>query len=274
MNQLACPKCQLPLNIVGNSYKCQSNHTYDISKSKYINLLLNPDKNTNNPGDNKDSLTCRKNFLNNGYYNIISETLNQYIKNLHLDKANILDLGCGEGFYLSRLKEEIKQNNYEYYGLDISKIAIDMATKYTKDINWLVANSKNIPLLDNSIDLILALFTVVNHKELNRILNDNGYIIHVTANPYHLVELKSLIYDKIIVKSDTYLKLPFTIKDSFDLKRTISINNKEDCLNLLKMTPHYYHIKKENRYILDTIDKLDVTIDIKFTIYIKPYIDI
>ena len=33
-------------------------------------------------------------------------------------------------------------------------------------------------------------------------------------------------------------------------------------LNLLKMTPHYYHIKKEKRYVLDTLDEFDITIDL------------
>ena len=33
------------------------------------------------------------------------------------------------------------------------------------------------------------------------------------------------------------------------------------------MTPHYYHIKKEKRSVLDTLQGLDITIDIKVTVY-------
>ena len=72
-----------------------------------------------------------------------------------------------------------------------------MATRYTKDIYWIVGNSKNIPIDDHSLDVITALFTVVNAQEIERCLKKNGYIIHVTANPYHLVEFKELIYDEI-----------------------------------------------------------------------------
>ena len=64
MQKLACPKCHEPLHLEGNSYYCPNRHTYDLAKRKYLNLLLNPDKNSNNPGDNKDSLNCRKAFLN------------------------------------------------------------------------------------------------------------------------------------------------------------------------------------------------------------------
>ena len=37
----------------------------------------------------------------------------------------------------------------------------------------------------------------------------------------------------------------------------------EDAVNLLKMTPHYYHNKKERRGIIDTLPSLDVTIDLR-----------
>ena len=110
-----------------------------------------------------------------------------------------------------------------------------MATKYTKDVYWLVGNSKNLPIVDHSLDFITALFTVVNQDELKRTLKKGGYIIHVTANPNHLIEIKELIYDEIKVKSDKYIRLEF---------ETI-----------------------ERRGVLDELERLDITIDIKITIY-------
>lgn len=266
MHKLACPKCHQALEQVGNSYKCINNHCYDIAKSKYLNLLLNPDKATNNPGDSKESLVARKAFLTKGYYDIILNSVIDYIKKYQQgDQLEILDLGCGEGYYTNGIKNSFV--NCNIYGLDISKEAINMATKYTKNIYWLVGNSKNIPILDHSLDFISALFTVVNQDELKRTLKPGGYIIHVTANSNHLIEIKELIYDEIKVKSDKYIRLDFKTVESFDLVKTIAIDNREDALNLLKMTPHFYHIKKERRNVLDTLEKLDVTIDVKITIY-------
>lgn len=60
MSELACPKCHQPLIRAGRTYKCENNHNYDIAKRGYINLLLNPDKRHNNPGDSKESLIARK----------------------------------------------------------------------------------------------------------------------------------------------------------------------------------------------------------------------
>ena len=268
MHKLACPKCHQPLLLDEKTYYCSANHRYDIAKSQYINLLLNPDKSTNNPGDNKESLLCRKAHLNQGYYDVILNEVIDYIKQNNHKDMHILDLGCGEGYYTYRMKQEL-DNDCTIYGLDISKDGIHMASKYTKDIYWIVGNSKNIPIVDHSLDVITALFTVVNSDEIKRCLKEDGYMIHVTANNKHLIEFKELIYDEVKIKSDEFIRQPFEVIKSYDFKKTIHLKNKEDTLNLLKMTPHYYHIKKERRYILDTLNDFNVTIDIKITIY-KP----
>lgn len=268
MHCLACPKCHEPLILKDKSYYCKNGHTYDLAKSKYLNLLLNPDKSTNNPGDSKESLVARNLFLNQGYYDILSDHLIDLVKKYSHSQNQILDLGCGEGYYLQRLKAKLDQPKNTYYGIDISKEAIHMATRYTKEIYWLVGNSKNIPLLDHSLDIVVCMFTVVNHDELARVLKPGGKIIHVTANnPNHLIEIKHLIYDEVFTKPDTFIRLPFDVAESFDIKKTIQIASHEDCLNLLKMTPHYYHIKKEKREKLDNMAAMDITIDVKFTVY-------
>lgn len=268
MHKLICPKCHQSMIKKDNSYLCPNNHCYDIAKSKYINLLLNPDKATTNPGDSKESLLARKAYLNKGYYDGIARCVINTIKEYQSTNLQILDLGCGEGYYTNKVKEALGSSN-TYYGLDISKEAMNMATRYTNDIYWLVGNSKNIPLDNQSMDFILALFTVVNQEELTRVLKEDGYIIHVTANPNHLVEIKELIYDEIKVKSDKYIRLDFPVTKSFNFIQEVHINNREDALHLLMMTPHYYHIKKERRSVLDTLQSLTITIDIKISVYQK-----
>ena len=263
MYKLACPKCHEPLIQENKSYLCQNRHCYDIAKSQYINLLLNPDKSSNQPGDNKESLLCRQQFLQQGYYDVI---LNEVIKEIDAHShEHILDLGCGEGYYTSHIKKAFPDSLM--YGLDISKVGIQMATKYTKDICWIVGNSKNIPILDHSLDIITGLFTVINEEEIKRCLSKNGHFIHVTANPHHLIEFKKLIYDEIKVKSDEHIRLSLPVEKSYDFVKKIHLRNRVDTLNLLKMTPHYYHIKKEKRSVLDQLNEFDVTIDIRITVY-------
>ena len=174
-----------------------------------MNLLLNPDKASNNPGDSKESLIARKAYLDKGYYDpILFEVVNEIKKKE--GPLNILDLGCGEGYYTYRMKQILGDEN-TYCGLDISKLAVRMATQYDKSIHWIVGNSKNIPVLDHSMDVITAMFTVVNQEELARCIKEDGYIIHVTANRDHLIEIKHLIYDEVKTKSDKYIRLPFNV---------------------------------------------------------------
>ncbi|MEG0592648.1 MAG: SAM-dependent methyltransferase, partial [Coprobacillus sp.] len=105
MHKLACPKCHQQLVLDNNTYRCENNHCFDLSKTKYINLLLNPDKACNLPGDNKESLLCRKEHLNQGYYDVILKEVVNYIKQHSHPDMHILDLGCGEGYYTYRIKE-------------------------------------------------------------------------------------------------------------------------------------------------------------------------
>ena len=40
VSNMLCPKCRLPLTKLDRTYKCSNNHSYDISKYGYVNLLL------------------------------------------------------------------------------------------------------------------------------------------------------------------------------------------------------------------------------------------
>ena len=265
---LICPICKNSLNKSENTYKCISNHSYDISKNGYVNLLLNFDKNSLVPGDTKESLQARNKFMKKEYYkkilDSIIETINKYNQETNV---NILDIGCGEGYYTSGIKNTI--NNSYVYGFDISKDAISLATKYTRDILWFVANSKNIPIKTNSIDFILSWFSFVTEKEIERVLKDNGYIISVVAGKNHLSELKQMIYNDIKEKDEKNTLLNFELIETKNMTYKINFNNNEDIINLFKMTPHYYRTNKDKKDIFNNINNLEVTIDININIYKK-----
>jgi len=103
---LKCPVCNMCLLKHEKQYICLNNHTYDIASKGYINLLLANQKNTKEPGDSKEMMEGRRDFLNSGYYQTFSEKLNQVIiSNISGDSVNILDAGCGEGYFFNILIE-------------------------------------------------------------------------------------------------------------------------------------------------------------------------
>lgn len=66
-----------------------------------------------------------------------------------------------------------------------------MATDYLKTGNiYFVADINNIPLSNNSIDIILNFLSPYNTLEVNRVLKDNGYIIKIVPGNDYLKELR------------------------------------------------------------------------------------
>lgn len=54
IKHLVCPVCHKPLLEREKSLTCENSHSFDIAGKGYVNLLLSQDKNSKDPGDNKD----------------------------------------------------------------------------------------------------------------------------------------------------------------------------------------------------------------------------
>lgn len=255
-NYIICPKCKEKLVKVNNSYKCINNHSFDISKEGYVNLLLSK----TNAGDNNILIKSRHNFLCNGYYEPLAFKLKELINDFAPN--TLLDAGCGTGYYASILKNSIPN----IIGCDISKDAIKLASKKNKDIQYIVASNQSIPVKDCSVDIILNIFAPYFEEEFNRILN-NGYLIIVHTGPKHLWELKQLIYNK------PYLNK----KEIYDLKHFSLIKEEEICYQvnipqndlhlLFSMTPYYYKTKKEDISKINSVESLNTTINFTISIF-------
>src|SRR5882724_7875626 len=98
---LACPFCQGALEEMGKSLVCPNRHSFDIAREGYVNLLRKK-----LPGDTREMLVARRAFLERGFYQSLSDVLNQLVvtRIQEMEQAvYILDAGCGEGYYLGRL---------------------------------------------------------------------------------------------------------------------------------------------------------------------------
>lgn len=66
MVNLRCPVCAGALKKRAGAYLCPKNHSFDIAKSGYVNLLLNSSQ--GHHGDDKLMVRARRDFLDKGYY--------------------------------------------------------------------------------------------------------------------------------------------------------------------------------------------------------------
>lgn len=274
---LTCPICGENLQKESESkvYKCEQNHSYDIAKQGYVNLLISNMKRSKNPGDSKDMVLARVDFLRRGFYKKISDKINEVICEYFKDskeKIDILDVGCGEGYYLTNLKEAIKINNIEadFYGMDVSKEAVKYASRSEKECLFVVGNNYHISAKDNSVDCILSVFSPIDIDEINRVLKKDGIFVRVLPRTNHLIELRNIIYSVVNLNEKVYK--PDSEKDDYIKEVNVTYDldlNNEEFTSLLKMTPHYWKSTPENKEKLEEYKDLSITVDMRIGVFRK-----
>ena len=261
---LICPICHNQLNRVDRSYVCSQNHSFDIARQGYVNLLTVQQKHSLAPGDTREQVLSRRAFLEAGYYAPIAQALTDTAKELGVT-GEILDVGCGEGYYSSRLAGAL---GAPLTGLDISKEAVRCAAAKYKDAAWLCATAAHIPVETGSAGLVTSLFALTMPEEFRRILRPDGYYFQVLAAQDHLLGLKSIIYDHLNFKEkDTVPELPgFALVKSVPIRFEFTVEG-EQVQNLFSMTPHVFRIGKDGAERLRKTQSLTDTASCVLNVY-------
>lgn len=240
--QLLCPICSGRLEKQDKAYRCPRQHSFDIARQGHVNLLPVQAKRSLNPGDTRQQVISRREFLDGGFYAPIADALCAMAKAQGCG-GPILDVGCGEGYYSAKLAEALQA---ELTGLDISKEAVRYAAGRYKNAQWLCASAAHLPVESGSVGLLTSLFALTVPEEFLRVLRPDGAYIQVLAAEDHLLGLKNIIYPELTHKEKfTTPELPgFTLVQSKAVKFTFTVE-REQVQNLLSMTPHVYRITKE-----------------------------
>jgi 23S rRNA (guanine745-N1)-methyltransferase len=280
---LQCPVCRNPLLNSADGYQCSHNHTFDVSREGYVNVLLAHKKNSKEPGDGKEMIRSRRRFLDLGLYNGISDGINEAVAGILSDPGserafNILDAGCGEGFYLKRLKEFLAQRSgnpvpVEYYGVDISKFAVRQATQRDRTMGWFVASIIDLPFAQSSLDMVLNVFSPADFPEFSRVLRETGGLLIVSPGPRHLYGLREIIYP------DVREHAPSTVREEAEALFSLSaetritypreLTSREAIMDLLAMTPYFWNIDLKTKAKVKTLDRLVVDVDVQIRVFRK-----
>jgi 23S rRNA (guanine745-N1)-methyltransferase len=171
MVTLVCPVrgCGTPLSRDDRALVCPRGHRFDRARSGYHNLLQPQERRSRRPGDSAAALAARRRLFDRGHGDWLVPHLLAAFDALRLPPgAAVLDVGCGEGFYLGTLARE---RRIEAHGLDISAPAVDLAARRYPQATWIVGNAdRTLPYAAGSFDLALALTSRVNPGELRRVL--------------------------------------------------------------------------------------------------------
>lgn len=191
---LLCPvrTCGEPLIREERAFRCPRGHSFDIARSGYCNLLQPQDSKSKHPGDPKESVLARRRFLEAGHGEFLADALLETFDALPLPpRPAVLDVGCGEGFFLGAFAGE---REIEGHGIDLSVPAIDLAARRWPDLSWFVVNAdRTLPYADGSFDLALSLTARRNSPELHRVLRPSGRLLIAVPGEDDLIELREAV---------------------------------------------------------------------------------
>ncbi|QHS13210.1 23S rRNA (guanine(745)-N(1))-methyltransferase [Shewanella sp. Arc9-LZ] len=266
-----CPICSAPLVQQQNSWQCELRHQFDCAKEGYVNLLPVQKKKTKDPGDNKEMMIARREFLNQGFYQPLSDKVNQLaLEFAGGDATKVLDIGCGEGYYSHRLFETLQsvvKPHCEFYGLDISKSAIRYAAKRYSGLHFCVASAFEMPFADDSFDLAIRIYAPSKVEELQRVIKPTGILITVSPGPMHHYALKKKIYSEPKQHPQEPMVLDgFTYLAHQALAYSLTLTRAEDIDHFLNMTPYAWKLSDSQKsQIIE--QGLECEIDFKIEIH-------
>jgi len=111
---------------------------------------------------------------------------------------NILDLGCGTGVVSAQLAQRFSTSTV--FGLDIAEGMLEYARGQFSQpaLHWCCADAENLPLSDNSVDLVFSSLAVQwcadfqqLCNEVKRVLKPGGTCVLATLGPETLHELRN-----------------------------------------------------------------------------------
>lgn len=264
-----CPKCRQPLFADGGSLKCGLNHTYDISRRGYVNLLLSQESSEKRHGDSREMIAARTRFLDSGAYAPLCDAVCDAAERHASRNMALLDIGCGECYYTSRIADRIAHFDPTVSGIDISRDALIAGhRRLTADLA--VASAYDLPIADSSVDVAVNIFAPYDPSELRRVIKSGGALIRVFPLERHLWELKQAIYD------DPYENKAFdTAIDGFETEEyrrigyDIDLKSNEQIRDLFSMTPYSYKTGDRDEEKLNRLNTLRTRVEFALITYTR-----
>lgn len=272
MSLFRCPVCGAPLERESQVYRCPNRHSFDIAKEGYTYLLPPNQKHSALPGDDKGMAAARRDFLSEGYYAPLLNTLCCQLLSFPGESPVILDTGCGEGYYTAGIHQTLLEagKSPRMAGTDISKFCLRLAARRSREIEFAVASSYHLPYGNEVADLLLNCFSPLALEEFRRVLKPGGLFLYVVPGAEHLWELKEVLYDRPYPNEEKETPYEgFSYQSIVPVDGSITLKNRKAIQALFQMTPYYWKTPKSGAERLAALDHLTTRISFRIHIFQK-----
>lgn len=250
---------------------CANGHRFDVAREGYVNLLLAQHRRSKDPGYSREMIAGRRDFFDAGYYAPLTDCVAECVRSVlpaGPDRV-VVDAGCGEGYYLRRLRRLLKQHGsgdgVVLCGLDISKHGIRVASRRDAQGLYAVAGTYRMPVLAGRVDVLLSHFSPVSAEDFRRVVKPGGAVLVGVPGERHLFRFKELLYESPAAHEPVAMladESGFELIDTHVIRYPLSLRGPGQVANLLLMTPYFWSVDDETRARIGTLDVLDTEVDV------------
>lgn len=241
-----CPVCGKRIRMTpGGSFLCQKKHSFDLSQKGYLNLAGAGTL----PGYGKALFENRRQVFSDGFYNPLADGILQIIQKYKNDTiCNILDAGCGEGFYTEKLSGNSALRACRFFGVDLSRDAIALAARLDAPACWGVADLAKLPFREDTMDVVLDILTPANYREFSRVLNQGGIVVKVIPGSDYLREIREAAAPQIQKKAYSDQDVADYTRAHMEILEKLPVYvchdvTQEQALRFFGMTPMTTHVE-------------------------------
>lgn len=268
-----CPICGQKMEVDGGASRCPQGHSFDRARSGYWNLLPPGGKHSRQPGDSKEMVRARWEFLQQGHYEPLARAAARKMMEQLPRGGTVLDAGCGEGYYDQALWQlALEQGKpLELAGMDISKFAVDRAARRLPQASWCVGSLYHMPVAAGRCQGVMNLFAPHSPAEFGRVLQSNGVLVVAAPGKNHLWELKARLYDCPYPNPEQLPEMPgFALEGREGLTYQMELDGGQ-LWSLFQMTPYAHKTPEEGKARLRDTPGLRVTADFLLWTYRKQH---
>jgi 23S rRNA (guanine745-N1)-methyltransferase len=305
-----CPACAAALRQSDQVLRCQNGHSFDVARQGYVNLLLAQHRRSSDPGYSKAMIAGRHEFFAAGHYQRLADAIADLII-AYLPGAGqrvvpgagervVLDAGCGEGYYLRRLRERLADQRRAggtgpggtgpggtgpgggsgtsiiLAGVDVSKHAIRLAARDDPDGQYAVASSHRMPVLPGLVSVLLSHFSPVSADDFLRVVAPGGMVLVGGPGADHLFSVKELLYETPARHGTDPALLSaggFELIATHRIQYELALRGPGQVANLLQMTPYFWSAASQTQERLAGLDALDTEVDVIVRAYRRIFHD-